>query len=264
MFTQSQLEAIAQALGDTTAGLTGSEIEQLLQVARLGDPTPALSKWKRLYNAFVESQNTQQHRRNVLAFIRFSMKPARFTKDPERFERMRLNLNKALAFAGLAMEASGEVVAVDAALTLPEAARRANQLRADLVSRGVHPDVLSFCRAELVAENYFHAVLEATKSVAAKLRKLSGLSGDGASLVDCTLCGEKPVIGINELRTESEHSEQRGFANLVKGMFGMFRNPTAHEARVLWQMSIADAEDLLSMASLVHRRLDAARKLEKA
>jgi len=39
----------------------------------------------------------------------------------------------------------------------------------------------------------------------------------------------------------------------VKGVFGMFRNPTAHEARVLWRMSKEDAEDLLSIASLIHR-----------
>jgi uncharacterized protein (TIGR02391 family) len=38
----------------------------------------------------------------------------------------------------------------------------------------------------------------------------------------------------------------------------MFRNPTAHEARVLWKMDKADAEDLLSMVSLIHRRLDSA------
>ncbi len=41
----------------------------------------------------------------------------------------------------------------------------------------------------------------------------------------------------------------------------MFRNPTAHEARVKWQMSKEDAEDLLSLASLIHRRLDGARRL---
>jgi uncharacterized protein (TIGR02391 family) len=54
-------------------------------------------------------------------------------------------------------------------------------------------------------------------------------------------------------------SEQRGFANLVKGAFGMFRNPTAHAPRIHWSMGKADAEDLLSLVSLIHRRIDAAR-----
>jgi len=32
----------------------------------------------------------------------------------------------------------------------------------------------------------------------------------------------------------------------------MFRNPTAHEARILWSMSKEDAEDLLSIASAIY------------
>lgn len=87
---------------------------------------------------------------------------------------------------------------------------------------------------------------------------MSGLSLDGAELIDRTLSGEAPLISINGLRTESEKSEQKGFANLLKGTFGMFRNTTAHEARLRWKMSKADAEDLLSVVSLIHRRLDGA------
>lgn len=33
-------------------------------------------------------------------------------------------------------------------------------------------------------------------------------------------------------------------------------NPTAHEAKIHWSMTKADAEGLLSIASLIHRRLD--------
>jgi uncharacterized protein (TIGR02391 family) len=51
---------------------------------------------------------------------------------------------------------------------------------------------------------------------------------------------------------------QKGFANLLRGTFGMFRNPTAHEARLHWTMGKDDAEDLLSLVSLIQRRLDAA------
>lgn len=62
----------------------------------------------------------------------------------------------------------------------------------DLTRRGVHPDVLRFCRAELVANNYFHAMLEATKSIADKLRAKTGLTEDGANLVDAALAGSTP------------------------------------------------------------------------
>jgi len=76
---------------------------------------------------------------------------------------MRAHLNLALAFAGLAVDAAGTLAAVEQARTLSEAQHRAQELRADLTTRGVHPDVLRFCRAELLADNYFHAVLEAEK-----------------------------------------------------------------------------------------------------
>lgn len=258
VFSQSQLEAIAQALADTSEGLKGDEIGHLLQSLGMADPTPEMTKWKRLYNAFAERQNHAQNRRAVLEFIRRAMRPERFTRTPERFEQMRANLNRALAFAGLQVDAAGKLSEAPQAQTLSDAARRARELRADLDSRGVHPDVLRFCRAELVEDNYFHTVLEATKSIADKLRTLSASGEDGAVLVDRTLGGDPPRIRINALATESQKSEQRGFANLVKGTFGMFRNTTAHEARILWTMTKEDAEDLLSLASMIHRRLDSA------
>jgi uncharacterized protein (TIGR02391 family) len=258
VFTQSQLEAIADALGDTDEGLTGTEIGHLLATCRMSDPTSGITKRHRLYNAFAESQNGRQDRRAILAFIRHAMKPERYARCPERFEPIRANLNRALSFAGLAIDTAGTLSSTEPAKTLSEAERRAQDLRNDLTARGVHADVLRFCRAELMVDDYFHAVLEATKSIADKLRDRTGLTDDGAVLVDRSLGGDLPMLAINDLSSESARGEQRGFANLVKGVFGMFRNPTAHAARIHWTMNKSDAEDLLSLASLIHRRLDAA------
>ena len=87
---------------------------------------------------------------------------------------------------------------------------------------------------------------------------------DGVQLVDKALAGDIPLLAINALSSESERSEQRGFANLVRGIFGMFRNPTAHTARIHWMMNKKDAEDLLSVVSLIHRRLDNAQPSARA
>jgi len=46
--------------------------------------------------------------------------------------------------------------------------------------------------------------------------------------------------------------------NLMKGIFGTFRNPTAHAPKILWNISEQDALDLLTMVSFLHRRLDSA------
>lgn len=123
---------------------------------------------------------------------------------------------------------------------------------------GVHPDVIAACRAELLGDNSFHAVLEASKSVAAKLQTRCGLTSDGVLLADQALGGNNPRLRLSQLGTQSERSEQAGFCNLVKGLFGAFRNPTAHTMRTAWPMSEADALDLFTLASYVHRRIDGA------
>ena len=259
MFTQSQLQAIADALGDTSEGLIGSEIGHLLATNKMSDPTPEVTKRHRLYSAFAQSQNARQDRLGVLAFIRKSMRPELYARSPERYEPMRANLNRALAFAGLAVKADGELAEVEQARTLTEAQRRAAELRTDLQLRNIHSDVLRFCREELLVENYFHAVLEAAKGVADKVRALSGLTDDGGTLVDLAFGGDSPVIAINALRTESEKSEQRGFTNLVKGTFGMFRNTTAHAPKINWAVNREDAEEVFTLLSMIHKRIDSAR-----
>lgn len=257
-FSPGQLRTICQGLADTHTGLTGSEIAQLLAQCRIKDVDPTNTKWRRLHNALVQRINEEKHCGAVLSVIRHALDPAAYSGRARVFEERRRAVNVALAFVGLEFTETGKFARVTAATTLSEAERRADRLRAALEVRGVHPDVIRFCRAELLEDNCFHAVLEATKSVAAKIRRRSGLRGDGGTLVDAALGGQAPALRINELATESEWSEHRGFGNLLKGMFGVFRNPTAHEARVEWMMSEEDALDLFVVASYAHRRIDRA------
>src|SRR5262249_9856290 len=128
-FTQTQLQAIADALGDTSDGLTGSEIGHLLATSRMTDTDPQMTKRHRLYNAFAHTQNAKQVRVPILAFIRYARKPEQYARDAGRYEPMRANLNRALAFCGLAVEDSGKLVATEQAQTLTEAQRRADELR---------------------------------------------------------------------------------------------------------------------------------------
>jgi uncharacterized protein (TIGR02391 family) len=257
-FTREQIQAIADALGDTDEGLTGSEIGDLLASIRVNDPSATLAKRHRLFNAFVERQNNDQKRNAILAFIRKAMKPERFLRDPHRYEPLRTRLNGALSFVGLAVKADGTLETAESASTLVDAQRRADELRADLVTRRVHPDVFLFCKAELIADDYFHAVLEAAKSVADKLRSKTGVDRDGSELVDFVLLGKAPLLIVNKYNTAMEQGEQKGFAMIIKGVFSMFRNPTAHEPRIHRTVTRDEAEDFLTIVSLIHRRLDAA------
>lgn len=260
-FSAEQLEAIAKVLGETETGLTGSEIHHVLLKCQIEDVNSTATKWKRLYNAFANCQNQVQYSNHIVAFIHKAMSPVRYTSQKEHFEQLRQQLNLTLAFSGLRLGEDGKVKRTTAARTITEAEERAVDLKRLLVDRTVHPDVLMFCRSELLKENYFHAVLEATKSVASKLRQKTGLTSDGAALATEALSlgqSGRPLLAINSLLTDTEKAEQRGFQNLLIGLFGTFRNPTAHAEKIYWPIHKQDALDILSLVSLVHRKLDKA------
>ncbi len=258
-FTPAQLESLCKALAHTETGLTGTEIGHALAQVQVADVDAAATKWRRLFNALAARQNADGSGDRVLAFIRYALDPARYTGQLEMFEHRRHAVNQSLAFYGLEFGSDGRFRRTAPATTLLEAHQRASRLRAALEQRGVDEAVLAFCRAELLQDNHFHAVLEATKSIASRLRALTGLTSDGADLVKESLLGSDPPLRLNAFVTDTERGEQRGFANLLIGLFGTFRNPTAHAARVDLPMSEMDALDLLSLASYAHRRLRASR-----
>jgi len=171
-------------------------------------------------------------------------------------------VNHTLLLAGLEIAADGKLHSVKAATTLDEATERANRLHAKLKQRSVHPEVLKFSRRLLIRDsNYFHAVFEATKSVLDRLRVTSNSTADGNVLIDETLeCGKRPfpIVALNRYDTPSLVNEQKGIAHLARGLVHAFRNVTAHEPQIEWRISEEDALDMMTIASLIHRRLDSA------
>jgi len=260
-FNEAHLERICDVLADTSTGLTGAEIGRILRDLSIEDPQPTITKRHRLYEALLARQRRDNCGNAVAAFIHRAMDPVRYTNSADYYESKRQELNQVLAFAGYTLGEDGKLKRQAAARTLTEAEERAGRLKAELRRRGVHADVLTFCRSEFLQQNYFHAVFEATKSVADKVRAKSGLSGDGAELIDQVFGSGKagmPFLAFNTLQSETERSEHSGLMNLMKGMFGAFRNVTAHAPKVSWPITEQDALDLLTIASLLHRRLDGA------
>ena len=253
-FTNAQIEKLARLLGECG---TGSEISRVLQERRLVDNSGESTKWRRLYWVFQHYQNEYKCANHVLDFIRAFLAPERFVDRPEEFEEHRQELNKILLFSGLEYGPNGQFRHVNAATTLDEAEKRLQTIRAKLKGRSVHPEVLKYCRTELMQDNYFHAVFEATKGLAQRIRDMTGVQLDGAALIDHVFAIDRPLLALNSLRTESEKSEHKGFALLLKGCFGAIRNPRAHEPKILWEGE-DDAVDYLTLLSLLHRKLDAA------
>lgn len=259
--TGEMLESICRVIADTSFGLSGTEISKLLGDSKIRDTDPSITKWKRLYNACINWQNEQQCSNNIWDFLRRAMAPVRYLDDKDKFDLRRTELNKRLIFIGVEISESGKFIKTNKVETIREAERKANRLKSLLCDRNVHSDVLTFCKSELLEENYFHAVFETTKSVADKIRDLSGVTCDGNELIDSVFSINNPILIINNLTTETEKSEHKGFANLLRGFFGMFRNTTAHVPKIKWEMDENDALDIMTLASLFHRRLDKSHKI---
>lgn len=264
-FFLATIESLAKILVDTSHGLTGSEITKYLEECSIPDPSRNSTKWKRLYDSLSQKQKNDRCANNVLFFVEHVMRPSRYFDNQEWFENTKTKLNKVLCFEGLEIEETGNVKQVHKTKTISESEARATKLKQNLLSRRVHPDVLYFCKAELLVDNYFHTVFEATKSIAEKIRIKTGLTSDGSALVDEAFSFNKgiPHLALNSLQTASEQSEQKGFSNLLKGVFGTFRNTTAHAPKVTWVIEEQDALDILSTVSLIHRRLDGAIEAQK-
>jgi uncharacterized protein (TIGR02391 family) len=255
-FDSQHLEAACRVLADTTRGLTGPQIEHILQDMQVADVSPEMTKWKRSFNALAGAQNKHQVGNHLIMFINRAMNPVSYARDKAAVEWRRDEVNVVLAFSGFCVREDGKVTHSSKETTLAGARARAGRMKAALENRNVHEEVLKYCRPEFIEENYFHAVLEATKGVAERIRELSGLGTDGAELVTEAFAIKNPILAMNPLGTETEKSEQKGFANILIGIFGAIRNPLAHAPKIVWPMAEEDALDILTLISFVHRKLD--------
>jgi uncharacterized protein (TIGR02391 family) len=120
----------------------------------------------------------------------------------------------------------------------------------------LHSAVKSSALARLASGHGDDAVEEACKSIGARLRRLSGLDDDGASLVTNTLGGRR-LVPINDGATTSERSEQEGYMHLGLALFRAARNPRAHRPSDV-NFDMDEVIEWLSVASALHRALDRA------
>lgn len=99
------------------------------------------------------------------------------------------------------------------------------------------------------AGHYADAVEAAVKVLNDVVRSMSGRSEDGDGLMTVVFSPNSPLLRINQGRSKSDESEQRGHMMLCQGVIGAWRNPRAHslvddsQARSL--MMLETIEDLI-------------------
>lgn len=254
---------ISNILGDTNQGLTGTEIHRFLLQARIDDVSENeafLSKKKKLYNAFANFQNTNKCSNNILDFVASVLAPSRFVDNQDEYNRLRNAVNQQLAFVGYELKENGQFREIHKASTLSDVQIKVDNLKQELEKREVHREIYKYCNAELLQNNYFHSVFEANKGLLQRIREIAGIQTDGNALIE-QVFSSNPILIINNYQTRSEQDEHTGFCNLLKGLCSMFRNPSAHEPKIYWEVSEQDALEILGIISYCHRRLDKAQKI---
>lgn len=253
-------EAVANVLAQTEyPGMSGSELLAALKHARVFELEDGPNKRTRLLHTLHNTQVRRGDGATLVVFVRAAMDQGRYVGDHGRFHSLRDQLNEVLVLDGLGVNDEGKLVrAKERARTLADAAELSGTLHSELRRRGCHPQLIAYCREELIAKSLFHALSEAAKSIPDRIRSMTGIPLDGAELYD-DVFGTKakpPRVTINALATPSEDSEHKGFKNLLVGIHGHYRNPRAHSTRLGSAEDRADFYDAFALFSYVHRRLD--------
>lgn len=263
LYDTELVRAIAYVLAQTDwPGLSGRQIDYLLQMVKADKREAGLNKREGLHIALHNTQVRQHAGNAVVAFVNGAMSPARYVSDARQFEELRTQLNEVMILYKYRVTEEGKfATARRGATTLTEAAQLAGRLQTELRRRGTHEQLFHYCNEELLSRSLFHAMSEASKSIPNRVRELTGALSDGQILFTGAFVatgGDVPKLTINDWRTESEQSEQRGFVNLLIGIHGHYRNPRAHSSRVKSSENEHDFLDAFCLFSYVHRRIDSA------
>ena len=219
------------------------------------------SKRERLRYA-LRFQCNRSGNNGVLQLIKTLNEPVVYARIPQKFREFANALNRILRFYGMEYRDDGEFHTVDPARTLTEAERRAEALENKMASRRVHYEVRKYCKAEYMKENYFHAVVEAYKGLAERVREQAGYTSDGLELMRQSFQRPSkgqagyPTLAFNRLTTITEKNEHDGFLDFLSGCTRFFRNPMSHTPKVKWHRDVNDAVDCLTLISFLHFILD--------
>jgi hypothetical protein len=225
-FSEELLQRICDVLAHPTTGLTGSEIGTYLLRLHIADPGPGVTRRTRLFEALRGRQAKDRSGDCVVQFLQATLDPARYGGNLPVFEGRRRDINDVLAPVGLELLGDGRLHALSPA------------------SQAASGEAARLQAAQLA------------QPLAAKIRDLSGLAGDGLDLAERAFgirgVGRLPLVAFNQRRSEAERLENAGLVALLKGFFA-----ACHDLLP----SAEDLSDLAALAALLSRRLGTAHRL---
>jgi uncharacterized protein (TIGR02391 family) len=92
-----------------------------------------------------------------------------------------------------------------------------------------HPKIIEASKSLFETQHYAQAIFEAFKAVNNFVKQKTGSTLDGKSLMTEVFSKNRPIIKLNEGRSDSDKDEQEGFMHLFAGAMLGIRNPKAHD-----------------------------------
>lgn len=128
--------------------------------------------------------------------------------------------------------------------------------------RNIHEVVKNISITLFDNGHYAQASFETWKLIDNIVKDISGSSESGFKLMMSVFSETNPIIKINDLKTNSNKDEQKGFQFLFAGGIMAIRNPRGHEVNV--KDDPDSCLDHLSLASfLIRRLLEAGYKIQE-
>jgi uncharacterized protein (TIGR02391 family) len=101
-------------------------------------------------------------------------------------------------------------------------------------------DLATVARSPFEDGYYAYAVEEAAKYINNLVKDRSGEKNrDGPSLMSHVFSPGKPILRVNDLKTQSKKDQQQGYMQLLQGLMTGIRNPRAHEHQYLDEPDVA-------------------------
>lgn len=132
-----------------------------------------------------------------------------------------------------------------------------DELLAEYDRRILDPDLRTATRTRFVSKHYADAVEAGVKALNELVRRRTGRTEDGDELMAAVFSPKGALLRINNLRSKSDQSAQRGHMLLCQGVVSAWRNPRAHTltddspARALMMLELVD--DLLQITKKATR-----------
>ena len=121
----------------------------------------------------------------------------------------------------------------------------------------LHPFIHRGCSKLLEDGHFAQTIEESVKAVMQYLRDATGLTTDGAELVNQAFSLKSPFLALGDLEDETTRNEQVGLMDMIKGFIKGVRHPLAHtQGR---QESFQRAFEYVVFASILCRRIDDAK-----